>query len=205
MEQAAGVRRACSATNGPSGEGTATATATSTISKTTVPCIGRMTGSYPSPPQLFDGSAQGEREALVIVHHPAHGGNFCDWKDHSPEHERLVEIFQITRKLRMLAGGREHRPRTSRQGLALRHGLCSQRARIGLARRFHRRRRRPQRPLGNRIPLRAIQARLDERRNRRANPSRHLRGPVRPAHRRHDRIADVAHLPAEWPVRSVPS
>ena len=31
----------------------------------------------------------------MIPHHPGHGGNFCDWKDHDPRFERLVEIFQI--------------------------------------------------------------------------------------------------------------
>ncbi len=51
-------------------------------------------GEYPSPPRLFEALRKAKEKALVIVHHPAHGGNFCDWKDHSPEHERLVEIFQ---------------------------------------------------------------------------------------------------------------
>ncbi|MCX6899614.1 MAG: DUF3604 domain-containing protein [Verrucomicrobia bacterium] len=51
-------------------------------------------GEHPSPPQLFEALRKTKEKALVIVHHPAHGGNFCDWKDHSPEHERLVEIFQ---------------------------------------------------------------------------------------------------------------
>jgi len=51
-------------------------------------------GEFPSPPQLFEALRGSHEKALVIVHHPAHGGNFCDWKDHSPEHERLVEIFQ---------------------------------------------------------------------------------------------------------------
>jgi len=51
-------------------------------------------GVYPTPPQLFETLRKAKERALVIVHHPAHGGNFCDWKDHSPEHEKLVEIFQ---------------------------------------------------------------------------------------------------------------
>jgi len=51
-------------------------------------------GEHPSPPQLFETLRKANEKALVIVHHPAHGGNFCDWKDHSAEHERLVEIFQ---------------------------------------------------------------------------------------------------------------
>lgn len=51
-------------------------------------------GEYPSPPKLFEALRKASEKALVIVHHPAHGGNFCDWKDYSPEHERLVEIFQ---------------------------------------------------------------------------------------------------------------
>ncbi len=51
-------------------------------------------GEFPSPPQLFEALRKAREKELVIVHHPAHGGNFCDWKDHSPEHEKLVEIFQ---------------------------------------------------------------------------------------------------------------
>jgi hypothetical protein len=51
-------------------------------------------GQYPSPPRLFAALRSAKEKALVIVHHPAHGGNFCDWKDHSSEHEKLVEIFQ---------------------------------------------------------------------------------------------------------------
>jgi len=51
-------------------------------------------GVYPTPPQLFEALRKANEKALVIVHHPAHGGNFCDWKGHSPEHEKLVEIYQ---------------------------------------------------------------------------------------------------------------
>jgi hypothetical protein len=53
------------------------------------------TGEYPSPPDLFEALQKAKEKAMVIVHHPAEGGNFCDWKDHSPEFERLVEIFQV--------------------------------------------------------------------------------------------------------------
>lgn len=48
---------------------------------------------YPTPPELFH--ALREETALIIPHHTAHGGNFCDWKDHDPLHERLIEIFQV--------------------------------------------------------------------------------------------------------------
>ncbi|MCK4283454.1 MAG: DUF3604 domain-containing protein [Candidatus Brocadiae bacterium] len=49
-------------------------------------------GNYPSPPDLFE-ALRGET-AIVIPHHTGHAGNFCDWKDHAPERERLVEIYQ---------------------------------------------------------------------------------------------------------------
>ena len=52
-------------------------------------------GAYPSPPDLFEVLREEKEKAIVIPHHTGHGGNFCDWKDHSPEYERLVEIFQI--------------------------------------------------------------------------------------------------------------
>ena len=52
-------------------------------------------GEYPSPPELFKVLRDNREKAIVIPHHTGHGGNFCDWKDHSPEHERLVEIFQV--------------------------------------------------------------------------------------------------------------
>ncbi|MFO7897623.1 MAG: DUF3604 domain-containing protein [Planctomycetota bacterium] len=48
---------------------------------------------FPHPPDLFE-ALDGET-ALVIPHHTGHAGNFCDWKDHDPAHERLVEIFQV--------------------------------------------------------------------------------------------------------------
>lgn len=52
-------------------------------------------GKYPSPPDLFNTLTQNKEKAIVIPHHTGHGGNFCDWKDHSSEYERLVEMFQI--------------------------------------------------------------------------------------------------------------
>lgn len=52
-------------------------------------------GEYPSPPDLFEALTRNEEEAIVIPHHTAHGGNFCDWKDHDDAYERLVEVFQI--------------------------------------------------------------------------------------------------------------
>jgi len=50
-------------------------------------------GDYPTPPDLF--GAIRDETALVIPHHTAHAGNFCDWRDHDPVHERLVEIYQM--------------------------------------------------------------------------------------------------------------
>jgi len=47
-----------------------------------------------SPPDLFRALEREKETAIVIPHHTGHGGNFCDWKHHSPAHERLVEIFQ---------------------------------------------------------------------------------------------------------------
>jgi len=52
-------------------------------------------GEYPNPPALFTALTANDEKALVIPHHTGHGGNFCDWKDHDPRFERLVEIFQI--------------------------------------------------------------------------------------------------------------
>jgi hypothetical protein len=52
-------------------------------------------GDYPRPPDLFGALRHNPSRAIVIPHHTGHGGNFCDWKDHSPEHERLVEMFQV--------------------------------------------------------------------------------------------------------------
>lgn len=52
-------------------------------------------GEYPSPPDLFRVLRETGEQAIVIPHHPGHRGNFCDWKDHGAEFERLVEIFQL--------------------------------------------------------------------------------------------------------------
>ncbi|NQU11045.1 DUF3604 domain-containing protein [bacterium] len=51
-------------------------------------------GEYPTPPDLFRALAENKEKAIVIPHHTGHGGNWCDWKDHGPAFERLVEIFQ---------------------------------------------------------------------------------------------------------------
>ncbi len=48
---------------------------------------------YPTPPELFE--ALQDHRAIVIPHHPASTGNFCDWSDHDREKERLVEIYSI--------------------------------------------------------------------------------------------------------------
>lgn len=47
---------------------------------------------YPTPPALF--RALEHEQAIIVPHHTANPGNWCDWKDHDPEHERLVEIYQ---------------------------------------------------------------------------------------------------------------
>lgn len=52
-------------------------------------------GHYASPPELFKALRANGEQAIVIPHHTGHGGNFCDWKDHDPAFERLVEIFQL--------------------------------------------------------------------------------------------------------------
>lgn len=49
-------------------------------------------GHYPNPAALFE--ALKKEKAIIIPHHTAHGGNFCDWKDHDIEKERLIEIYQ---------------------------------------------------------------------------------------------------------------
>ncbi|MEA3401939.1 MAG: DUF3604 domain-containing protein [Armatimonadota bacterium] len=48
---------------------------------------------YPTPPELFE--ALDDHRAIVIPHHSASVGNFCDWSDHDPEKERLVEIYSV--------------------------------------------------------------------------------------------------------------
>ena len=52
-------------------------------------------GEYPAPPDLFAALAEHGERAIVIPHHTGHGGNWCDFKDHGPAFERLVEIFQV--------------------------------------------------------------------------------------------------------------
>ncbi|MEM4314513.1 MAG: DUF3604 domain-containing protein [Thermoplasmata archaeon] len=49
-------------------------------------------GHYPNPPELF--KALKKEKCIIIPHHTAHGGNFCDFKDHDKEKERLIEIYQ---------------------------------------------------------------------------------------------------------------
>ncbi len=46
---------------------------------------------YPHPTDLF--RALQDETAIIIPHHPASNGNHCDWRDHEPEKERLVEIY----------------------------------------------------------------------------------------------------------------
>ncbi len=48
---------------------------------------------FPSPPELFEALHECAADAIVIPHHPASNGNFCDYSDHDPEIERLVEIY----------------------------------------------------------------------------------------------------------------
>ena len=51
------------------------------------------TGEFDTPQRLFD--VLGDEEALIIPHHTAYTGNFCDWSQHDPEKERLVEIYSV--------------------------------------------------------------------------------------------------------------
>ncbi|MFP4250637.1 MAG: DUF3604 domain-containing protein, partial [Armatimonadota bacterium] len=48
---------------------------------------------YPSPPDLFEALHDADCRSIVIPHHPASNGNFCDYSDHDPQIERLVEIY----------------------------------------------------------------------------------------------------------------
>jgi hypothetical protein len=48
-------------------------------------------GEYPTPEELF--KVLESETAIIIPHHSADVGNHCDWKDHIPEKERLVEIY----------------------------------------------------------------------------------------------------------------
>ncbi len=50
-------------------------------------------GEYDRPMKLFQ--ALGSRDVLIIPHHTAYAGNFCDWTQHDPEKERLVEIYSV--------------------------------------------------------------------------------------------------------------
>ena len=50
-------------------------------------------GECDTPEKLFE--ALSDEKALVIPHHPAYTGNFCDWKGHDPKMERLVEIYSV--------------------------------------------------------------------------------------------------------------
>lgn len=50
-------------------------------------------GQYPTPADLF--RVLKDEKAIVIPHHTANPRNFCDWKDHDPVTERLVEIFSM--------------------------------------------------------------------------------------------------------------
>jgi len=50
-------------------------------------------GCFPTPKDLFD--ALKRETAIIIPHHSANRGNHCDWKDHDPEKERLVEIYSV--------------------------------------------------------------------------------------------------------------
>lgn len=47
---------------------------------------------YPTPPDLF--KALRQEKAILIPHYTANGREWCDWKDHCPEKQRLVEIYQ---------------------------------------------------------------------------------------------------------------
>ncbi len=49
-------------------------------------------GHYPWPNDLF--KAVANEKCIIIPHHTTCSGSFCNWLDHDPEHERLVEIFQ---------------------------------------------------------------------------------------------------------------
>lgn len=51
------------------------------------------TGEYDTPKKLFD--ALKGKDALIIPHHTAYTGNFCDWSQHKTDKERLVEIYSV--------------------------------------------------------------------------------------------------------------
>jgi len=48
---------------------------------------------YPTPKHLFN--ALKNEKAIIIPHHTACSGNWCDWKDHDAGKELLVEIYQV--------------------------------------------------------------------------------------------------------------
>ena len=50
-------------------------------------------GEYDTPDKLFE--AIGGQRSIVIPHHTAYEGNFCDWSQHDPGVERLVEIYSV--------------------------------------------------------------------------------------------------------------
>ena len=47
---------------------------------------------FPRPRDLYGALSP---DALVIPHHTAYVGNHCDWKDHDPRRDRLVEIYSV--------------------------------------------------------------------------------------------------------------
>ena len=49
-------------------------------------------GACPTPAELF--AALADEAAIIIPHHTGHRGNWCDFKDHDPLRERLIEIYQ---------------------------------------------------------------------------------------------------------------
>ncbi len=51
------------------------------------------TGEYDRPFKLFQALAG--TDALIIPHHTAYAGNFCDWTQHDPVRERLVEVYSV--------------------------------------------------------------------------------------------------------------
>ncbi|MBC7286879.1 MAG: DUF3604 domain-containing protein, partial [Armatimonadetes bacterium] len=53
-------------------------------------------GEYPRPWHLFRAlRRRHEGRALVIPHHTAARANFCDFSQHDPIHERLIEIYSV--------------------------------------------------------------------------------------------------------------
>jgi len=49
--------------------------------------------AYPTVPELFDALRRNRERAMVIPHHSASAENHCDYKDHDPDLERLVELY----------------------------------------------------------------------------------------------------------------